>query len=228
MKSAQPGTVAPAPGGTGGALVREQFFPTLVYYRDLPDGAALNAALKPALYAWRAADPAGIERSNARRVGAWHSALDLQTRPECRRLTDTVLATAGEIFAQLGYDPAYEPVVDNMWANVNPPGAYNRRHVHPNILWSGVYWVQAPPECGRLLLTDPRPSAEMLPAFYAPGSPLASECWSEVFYVAREGRLLLFPAWLPHEVEANRSDRAGAAADRISVSFNLFMRRRPA
>ena len=30
----------------------------------------------------------------------------------------------------------------NMWANVNPPGGYNRAHIHPNCTWSGVYYVK--------------------------------------------------------------------------------------
>ena len=25
-----------------------------------------------------------------------------------------------------------EPFLGNMWANVNPPGGYNRPHLHPN------------------------------------------------------------------------------------------------
>jgi uncharacterized protein (TIGR02466 family) len=29
-----------------------------------------------------------------------------------------------------------------MWANINPPGGYNRAHTHPNSLWSGVYYVK--------------------------------------------------------------------------------------
>ena len=25
-----------------------------------------------------------------------------------------------------------EPVLGNMWANINPPGGYNAPHIHPN------------------------------------------------------------------------------------------------
>ena len=32
-------------------------------------------------------------------------------------------------------------VLGNMWANVNYPGGYNRPHLHPNALFSGVYWI---------------------------------------------------------------------------------------
>ena len=32
-----------------------------------------------------------------------------------------------------------EPFLGNMWANVNPPGGYNRPHIHPNCTWSVVF-----------------------------------------------------------------------------------------
>jgi uncharacterized protein (TIGR02466 family) len=47
-----------------------------------------------------------------------------------------------------------------------------------------------------------------------------------VYYEPLEGRLLLFPAWLQHEVEPNLAEQDGPAGDRISVSFNLFQQRR--
>ena len=49
--------------------------------------------------------------------------------------------------------------------------------------------------------------------------------WTEVYFEPVEGRLILFPAWLSHEVEPNLSDAEGDAAVRISISFNLFQRR---
>ena len=36
-----------------------------------------------------------------------------------------------------------EPMLGNMWANINPPGGYNAPHLHPNSLFSGVYYVKA-------------------------------------------------------------------------------------
>jgi uncharacterized protein (TIGR02466 family) len=48
-----------------------------------------------------------------------------------------------------------------MWANINPPGGYNRPHMHPNSLWSGVYYIKTPKNCGHLKLEDPRSVALM-------------------------------------------------------------------
>lgn len=36
------------------------------------------------------------------------------------------------------------------------------------------------------------------------------------------GRLILFPAWLGHEVQPNLSKLKGKAGDRISISFNYL------
>lgn len=217
--------------GTGSTVVarrlqREAYFPTLIYFLDLPDAAALNSAIKPHIYAWRAADGAGIVRSNVRGTGAWHSRLDMHQRAEYRALVDHVLAAALPIHEEMGYDPAYELAIDNMWANVHARHAFNRSHVHPNVLWSGAYYVQAPAGSGRIYFTDPRPQALAITARYAPDEPRKPLAWAEVYFEPIEGRLLLFPAWLQHEVEPNLSEQGGLAGDRISVSFNLFQQRR--
>jgi ectoine hydroxylase-related dioxygenase (phytanoyl-CoA dioxygenase family) len=51
----------------------------------------------------------------------------------------------------------------------------------------------------------------------APVSELSAENTDQVVVRVAPGTLLLFPAWLPHSVDANRS-----AERRISVSFNLM------
>ena len=45
----------------------------------------------------------------------------------------------------------------NMWANINPTYSYNKTHMHPNSLWSGVYYIKVPKNSGNLFLEDPRP-----------------------------------------------------------------------
>jgi hypothetical protein len=51
--------------------------------------------------------------------------------------------------------------------------------------------------------------------------------WHEVHYQPIEGRLVVFPAWLPHAVQPNMTRLVGAQGDRISVSFNFHQRRKP-
>ena len=61
----------------------------------------------------------------------------------------------------------------------------------------------------------------MLSVRYAPGTTRKPEVWSEVHYQPIEGRIILFPAWLLHEVEPNVSEKEGPEGDRISISFNI-------
>ena len=209
-----------------GALMMERYFSTVIFYKDFPDADELNATLKPRIYSWRSQDEDGIVRSNVKQEGSWHSRVDMHQRDEFRELTKRVVAMAEESFETLGYDPAFEMICDNMWANISPRHGFNRNHTHPGVLWSGVYYVQGPPNSGRIFFTDPRLQAQILRPHFDPDKPRTAASWTEVYYEPVEGRMLLFPAWLVHEVEPNMSDREGADADRISVSFNLFQKRR--
>ncbi len=44
-------TEQPEKSDQGGRLMRELYFPTYIYYQDLPDAAALNDDIKPHIYA---------------------------------------------------------------------------------------------------------------------------------------------------------------------------------
>ncbi len=209
-----------------GKLFKESYFPTVMYYRDLPDAEVLNSELKKDIYAWKRKDKAGIVRSNMASLGSWHSAVDMNQREEYRDLLDIITITVQQIYEDQSYDPEYEPVCDNMWANISPRYGFNRNHTHPNVLWSGVYYVQAPEKSGRVYFTDPRVQAHMVTPHLSKLAGDIRETWSEVFYEPVEGRMIIFPAWLGHEVEPNLSALKGRAGERISVAFNFIQRKR--
>ena len=107
---------------------------------------------------------------------------------------------------------------DPDWANINYPGCFNRPHIHPNSLFSGVYYVTAPKNSGNLMVYDPRPGVQMaMPN--RKEKKLPPELWREVHYEPVAGRCIMFPAWLWHEVKPNQSNDI-----RISVSFNFLQR----
>ena len=56
---------------------------------------------------------------------------------------------------------AREPIIGNMWANINPPGGYNRPHIHPNSHFSGVYYIKATKDSGEIVFNDPRSTSHM-------------------------------------------------------------------
>lgn len=205
----------------------DHYFATPISCSDLEDCTAFNDELLAHIFAWQQQDPAGIVRSNLSRAGAWHSTLDMHLKPQFNPLRTHVLNTAQELFSSLNYDPAYEPAIDSMWANINPKHAHNRSHMHPDTLWSGVYYVQAPADCGRISFSDPRIQSRVLSPRYNPQTEQPFHTWPEIYFDAIAGRLVLFPAWLVHEVEPNLSVLPGTRGYRVSVSFNLYQALRP-
>ena len=206
-------------------MSKDAFFATPIYFTDVLDSEKLNGKLIADIRTWRRQDPEGTVRSNVAQAGAWHSATDMHMRPEFDPLTLEIFEMVQGIYDELGYDPEFEPVCDSMWANINSRHAYNRHHTHPHALWSGVYYVQAPDDCGLLYFTDPRPQTQVLTPYFDPRRR-HPDTWNEVFYQPLAGRLIVFPAWLVHAVHPNLSNEQGEAAERISVSFNFYQIRR--
>ena len=66
----------------------------------------------------------------------------------------------------------------------------------------------------------------MTPVKYIPGAKRPRNCWTRVRHKPVAGRMLVFPSWLYHSVNPNRSRAKGKNADRIIVSFNLSQKKR--
>ena len=224
VPGADPVTDDSARGGSGKRMQKEYYYPTQIYFTDLPAGEQINRQILPHIYAWREQDPQGVVRTNTPQVGAWHSHTEMHTRKEYNLLTAEIFEFVYGVYHDLGYDPAFEPVCDSMWVNINPRYSHNRHHTHPHALWSGVYYVQTPANCGLIYFTDPRPQAQVLTPYYDPDRR-KMETWNEVYFQPQSGRIIVFPAWLDHAVQPNLSEETGQAADRISVSFNFYQRR---
>ena len=136
--------------------------------------------------------------------------------PVFKPLVYELLKMQNEIFKEEWLDG--ESIIGNMWANINQPGAMNRPHIHPNSHFSGVYYIKAPKNCGDIIFNDPRTLSHMLMPNRIKQTP-PPELWREVPVKPIEGRIIMFPAWLWHYVEPNRSNDI-----RISVSFNFIQR----
>ena len=191
---------------------KEYFFPTCIYLKDIPNAEKFNEDLTKHIIEWKSADE-GLKKTN---VNGWHSQTDMHTKPEYQGLVKHLQEMQIEIFQEEHLES--EPLLGNMWANVNPPGGYNRSHLHPNSFFSGVYYIKAPKNSGALKLIDPRPGAQVIMPRRKPGE-LPPQFWRDVNYAPLDGRIIMFPAWIWHEVETNMSQEL-----RISVSFNFIQK----
>ena len=197
-------------------MITEHHFPTIIYIKDIPNALQLNQYLEQKILQWSQQDK-GVSKTNA---GGWHSATDMNRRKEYNPLTKELFTMQNEIYEKEHL--SLKPVLGNMWANINYPECFNRPHIHPNSLFSGVYFIKPPQKSGNLMVYDPRPGVQMsmpnrkqgeIKKFYPP------ELWREVHYEPVAGRCIMFPSWLWHEVKSNQSNDT-----RISVSFNFLQR----
>ena len=188
-------------------MIAEGFFPTLIYAKDVD----LNTdQLANDIVAWSKQDK-GIKKTN---VKGWHSETNMHEMPQFKSLVDELFKMQFEVFKEEWLDR--EPVLGNMWANINPPGGYNAPHIHANSHFSGVYYIKAPKDSGKLICNDPRPGEQLIMPARVKGTP-PKELWREVHLDPLEGRIIMFPSWLWHCVEPNKSNDI-----RISVSFNFI------
>lgn len=190
---------------------RELYFPTPVYIQDIGT-PELNAHLEQNIINWSKTDK-GVVRTN---MNGWHSQTNMHEKPEYKALVNLLFSAQAHIYKEELLDN--EPHLGNMWANINPPGGFNRPHTHPNSLWSGVYYVKAPKNSGHLKIEDPKPSSLISRPRRKEGQ-LPNYLWSEVHFEPIAGRLIMFPAWLNHCVDPNQSNDI-----RISVSFNFLQK----
>jgi len=185
-------------------------FPIAVYRFDIGN-VEFNKYLETEILKMKSEDK-GLQRTN---IKGWHSTDNMSTKEEYKPLVEDLYKAQRMIYKEENY--VSEPVLGNMWANVNPSGAFNMPHMHPNSLWSGVYYIKTPENCGSLKIEDPRFASLM--SMPNRKEPWPAHCAREVSYEPVAGRLLMFPSYLMHRVEPNKSDDI-----RISVSFNFLQK----
>ena len=188
-------------------MIIEKFFPTLVYGKDIKLN---NNQLAQDIVNWSNKDK-GVNKTNYK---GWHSTTDMHIKPEYSQLVTELISMQKDIYDNEHIDRHAR--LGNMWANINPSGGMNMPHIHPNALFSGVYYVKSNPKSGRLKIYDPRPGANFIMPTRKPGNP-GRDLWREANIEPIEGRIIMFPALLWHSVEENMSDDI-----RISVSFNFI------
>jgi uncharacterized protein (TIGR02466 family) len=188
-------------------MIAEGFFPTLIYAEDVNLD---TQQLANDIVAWSKQDE-GLKKTN---VNGWHSETNMHELPQFKLLVDELFKMTNEVFKQEYLDRV--PRIGNMWANINYPGGYNKPHIHPNSLFSGVYYIKAEPNSGKLVCTDPRPGIQTVMPKRKEGEP-PKHLWRECHIEPKVNRILMFPSWLWHSVQPNESNDI-----RISVSFNFI------
>lgn len=135
------------------------------------------------------------------------------TIPQLKTLAEIVLTRIQECCQMIKVKSNMQARLSNFWININSKGNGNNLHTHPTCALAAVYYVQTPDNCGKLQFEHPSHMINYWMQSYTESNTYSTfEC---VDVQPSEGKLVVFPAWLKHAVQANQSD-----SDRISIAFN--------
>ena len=168
------------------------------------------------IYQQKKKDPEGVEKSNA---GGWQSKSKYASFENI--LIDTVLKEVVDYFSiKKIFKENVGLKITNLWININPKGAYNQRHVHPDAHMSGVWWIKAPKNSGKLWFNNHQ-AFDRFAEFesYSEGFKESTSTYVDYYLEPEDGGMVVFPAFLSHNVGENESNQ-----ERISVSFNIDLR----
>ena len=113
----------------------------------------------------------------------------------------------GELFDQ-PWDGRYGYTITHSWAALFVKGNYGHIHSHGEADIAGVYYHELPENSGGLFFEPPAPGLCDSLVFSKWGRRMTPN--------VSEGTMLLFPGFLKHGIETNKTD-----LDRLSLSFNI-------
>lgn len=107
--------------------------------------------------------------------------------------------------------------ISNFWLNINGHKDFNKEHIHPGGVLSGVFYFKVPNNSGFIKFKHPNMN---LIDWYncdldlANINPISNN--SEYILKPKKNMLLIFPSWINHSVDLNLNTE-----ERISIAFNL-------
>jgi uncharacterized protein (TIGR02466 family) len=133
---------------------------------------------------------------------------------DLRELEQFVIGAATRFLEALRL-PARRLEIERSWINIFKPGAQEAQHSHDGSLLSCSYYVDAPKDCGCIVIPDPIGARRSYREFTkTAGTDVLTR--REIAAEPQPGRLVMFESWLPHYVQCNKSDQV-----RISIAMNL-------
>ncbi len=190
-----------------------KLFPQPIFKYQVKDYKKINKELLNYIYNLEKNDPKGVRKSN---ILGWHSkSFDLSEKNNLpNRFFSMVEDKIKDVFDKYGW--VFDPLkvkCTSMWAIINRKNSFNIEHTHSNNYLSAAYYVKAPEKSGNFKASNPN----IINRNMFPKSNQGTELNSNLVSIKiNEGDLLIFPAYLPHSVEENKSEE-----DRVIISFNL-------
>ena len=184
-------------------------FPIPIHQFDVNGFSEIKDELIDYAYDYKKKDPKGVSLSNR---GGWQSeGFEIINEDDVLQLF--------LINCLSNFPPIKESVQlrGYAWININKPGDYNIKHVHPTNNLSGVLWIKCLENSGDIVFDSPNNFESFLENKSYNDDFKKSNFIDDSYHCyPTEGRMIVFPSHLEHHVQENKSNE-----DRISVSFNI-------
>ena len=184
------------------------FFPKTFYYRDELLAEDENRALVDAAHELRREFPESTRPNLYTTYGSLANVFD---REAFHPLRDAIAAEVVTYLRQIETRNGHDCVITDSWVSISSPGNYERMHMHAGSYVSGVYYIQAPPDCGSICFEN------MDDNLWA-SHRTRVENQNSISFEPRERRLILFNSNVAHHVAQNMSGE-----ERIALSFNVAL-----
>ena len=142
--------------------------------------------------------------------------LDIQNRPEYGGFSDFIISKGRQFLEQQGFEPNSVKFNPYFFLNSFLQGSNHPKHVHSQCTISGIFYLQTPPGSSAIRFIPNQPFRDFFDYFFHVKDPNNWYAAPHFDYQPYPGLLLMWPAWLYHEVQPNNS-----VEPRISIVFNL-------
>lgn len=167
-----------------------------------------------AIFKYKEENPISKIHSN---INGYQSPKFIHTKEELAPLFNYICFLGEKICDELNIEN-YDMFITSSWCNINDKkNCINIEHIHSDT-FSGVFYVKVPKNSGKLCIKN----TSINPLWIINHQNLFSkknQFTSDTVKIDPvEGRLLMWPSYIPHYVEPNDHDD-----ERISISFNMII-----
>ena len=144
-------------------------------------------------------------------IGGWQSQnLNLED-DELQSVIKSIVDVAKKVRTEFSINEEF--FINNIWININGKSDFNRPHIHPQSIISGIIYIKTPENCGNLVFKNPNLAVGEFERLFNSFNNLTATYHE---YRVEENSIYMFPSWLEHFVEPNRNNE-----ERISMAFNI-------